>query len=211
MPNYDDDYIVFFTTVVSHAAIVPACLQLYRRRWMFEFSTAMFAVLTSFMYHFCQAFHTQFYLTELQWHRLDNIGAIACFSCTFIHFCCFKRAEVDMGVKYFALFVAILAQERYPWHIEYTVVPVVVFASLPFIVHALVHRNTPPWDMKELAIAALTLMVAVPFFVMGLDDDNDPFRVFHGMWHLLGGLSMLHMWRVVKTHPSHPDPQKPLL
>ena len=42
------------------------------------------------------------------------------------------------------------------------------------------------------------LVVALPFFVAGLDDDNDPFRVFHGMWHLTGGFASLYLWRVVK-------------
>ena len=209
--NHDDDFIVFLTTVVSHGAIVPALIQLYRRRWTYEFVISVFAVFTSFMYHFCQAFHTELYLTELQWHRLDNIGAISCFGLIFIHFCCFKRPEVDLGMKYFSLLLAILCQERYPWRIEFTVVPIAFFIAMPLVVHGLYHRARPPWDMKELAVGLMSLVVAIPFFVLGLDDDHDPFRVFHGMWHLMGGLAALHMWRVVKHHPSHPDREKPLL
>jgi hypothetical protein len=62
------------------------------------------------------------------------------------------------------------------------------------------YQKKPPFDMKNALMGFGLLIAAVPFFVAGLDDDNDPYRLYHGCWHLFGGLSAFYLWRVVKNH-----------
>lgn len=59
---------------------LPVALQLARGRRSFETFVVMFTYLASATYHFCDAFDTSLGLTELQWHRLDNVsfGALLC-------------------------------------------------------------------------------------------------------------------------------------
>ena len=72
-------------------------------------------------------------------------------------------------------------------------------ATMPFISHGLVNRKMPPFDAKNFVMGFGLLAAALPFFIAGLDDDNDPFRLYHGMWHVVGSFSSLFLWRIVKT------------
>lgn len=199
----DNEYAICLTTVVSHLAIVPALWQLIKRRWIYEVAISIFAVFVSFMYHLCQAFGMRFFLSELQWHRLDNIGALGCFGAFFTHLCCFRDPNLDSSVKFLTLFLSIIVQEHSPWNEMFTFVPILSFALLPVVIHVF-QRKRPLYDMRSFVYGFGGLAAAVPFFVAGLDDDNDPWRMYHGMWHVLGGLSSFYLWRVVRTHPLHP-------
>ena len=43
-----------------------------------------------------------------------------------------------------------------------------------------------------------TSLCAVPFFVLGLDDANDPYRMFHGLWHIFVGGASYYLWQTVR-------------
>lgn len=173
-------------------------MQLIRRRWMFEAAVTMFSIICSFMYHTCQSFDTRVFLTELQWHRLDNIGALTSFGIFWTYLACIKDPVVDAYVKYACVFVALLAQEKDPWNEMYTFVPILMFSMIPVVAHVFVHKRRPAYDRNNVVMGFGLLAAALPFFVAGLDDENDPFRIFHGMWHLIGGASSFFLWRVVK-------------
>ena len=198
MPRNDPQMAVFFTCVVSHVSLLPTLLQLYRRRWMFEVSATCFGLLCSFLYHTCQAFDMVIFLTELQWHRLDNVGALVCFSALFTYLCALRDSTMDAYIKYGCFMFGIIIQEKSPWEIEYTLVPVFLFALMPVISHACLFQRLPHYDWKNFVVGFGTLVAAFPFFVAGLDDEHDPYRMFHGMWHLMGGVASLYLWRIVK-------------
>jgi hypothetical protein len=199
MGRQDPAWAVFITCCLSHLSIAPAAVQLIRRRWMFEAAVTCFSIFVSFMYHTCQSFNTRLFLTELQWHRLDNIGALSSFGIFWTYMACIRDPVVDAYVKYACVFVALLAQERDPWNEMYTFVPICISAMIPFWFHLFVHRRRPQYDVKNALLGFGLLGAALPFFVAGLDDDNDPFRIFHGMWHLLIGISSFFLWRIVKN------------
>ena len=48
------------------------------------------------------------------------------------------------------------------------------------------------------------LGIGVIFFVIGLDDGNDPGRVFHGTWHMLAGSASYWLWRIVAVPAKAP-------
>jgi predicted membrane channel-forming protein YqfA (hemolysin III family) len=179
--------------------MMPSVMQLIRRKWMFEASVIVFSMTCSFMYHTCQSFDTRIFLTELQWHRLDNIGALTSFGIFWTYMACIKDPIVDAYIKYSCMFIALLAQEKDPWNEMYTFIPIVVFSMIPVFAHIFVHQRGPAYDRRNLVLGFGLLAAALPFFVAGLDDDNDPFRVFHGLWHLIGGASALYLWRIVKN------------
>ena len=54
-------------------------LLLHKRKRPFECFIGFFTMWTSFMYHFCDSIDSPMWLSEGQWHRLDNIGAIMSF------------------------------------------------------------------------------------------------------------------------------------
>ncbi|ESL05509.1 hypothetical protein TRSC58_06840 [Trypanosoma rangeli SC58] len=57
----------------------------------------------------------------------------------------------------------------------------------------------PVVDYRHLFAAALFMGLAVPFFIAGLNDAEDPCRIYHGLWHLFVGIASYFMWLMVKT------------
>lgn len=200
MPRRDDDpLVILLTCALSHVAILPAIIQLIRRRWLWESFILLFSILSSFMYHTCQALNTRFFLSELQWHRLDNVFAIASFAQLFGYLSNFSNPTIEFSFKAGGLMVAIILQEQDPWNVFYTVTPIVSFSMVPLAGLLTWNRHVVGlYDKKQLFLGLGMITCAVPFFILGLDDDNDPYRVFHGAWHIFSGLSAYYGWRIVK-------------
>lgn len=212
----DPAWATFLTCVLSHFAIFPAMRLLIRRNWLYETTISCFAMSCSFMYHTCQAFGVTLFLNELQWHRLDNIGAISTFSMMFTYLSAIEDPRLDFFVKFSGLIVAIVSQEHSPWDITFTAVPVVMYACLPVISYFMFHYRCSTgglrsgrwslmadlqhlYELKSVVLGFGFMACAVPFFIAGLNDAEDPFRIFHGMWHLMGGLSAYYFYRIVKN------------
>ena len=199
MPRDDPPWAVFFTCCLSHAACLPALWQLIRRRWVFESYVCTAALIASFMYHACEAFGTSFFLTELRWHRLDNVGVLCCFGVFFTYLCNFRNVYTEQFVKYSTVVLAVLAQEKDPWNELYTFGPMIFFMCIPVFVHVCVRRKVPVFDVKNAVLGFGLLAAALPFFLAGLNDQADPYRIYHGMWHVVSGLSSIFLWRIVLT------------
>lgn len=190
---------IFLTTLLSHFALLPALAQLIHRRWMYEVFVACFSLVTSIMYHSCQTFNIRLFLTELQWHRLDNIAALSCFSCHFVYLCNFRSVVADRALKYALFFVGMVSQEADPWNVAYTFGPIGCFAAVPVVYYAIVRRRMPSFAWKNFVAGYGALLVATFFFVLGLDDAHDPWRLYHGLWHVCLGVACLYMWRIVRN------------
>jgi hypothetical protein len=199
MARNDPPLAVFFTCCLSHFAFVPSLVQQYRRRWHFEFCVGIAAIMCSFMYHTCQAFNTVLFLSELQWHRLDNIGALSSFAILFVYLANIKDPQIEAYLKYMLILMSVIIQEKDPWNEIYTFVPVLVMSLIPFVSHGLVYRKMPQFEAKNFVMGFGLLAAALPFFVAGLDDGNDPYRLYHGMWHVVGSFSSLFLWRIVRN------------
>lgn len=201
VPRNDSPFIVFLTCVVSHVTILPCMALLFKRRWLWELFVVIGSMLSSFMYHACQALGVRMFLTELQWHRIDNIFAIAGLGQVFIYAANFSDPTLEFSLKSSALLVGIIAQERDPWNVLYTVVPIGFYASIPIIGAFTWNRRVlgSTYDKKALVLGIGAFACAVPFFILGLDDDNDPYRMFHGLWHLIGGVAAYYLWKLVKN------------
>lgn len=188
--------------------------QLIKRRWVFEATVSAFAALTSFMYHLTQALQTTIVMEELQWHFLDNIGAVAGFAVFFTYLAALKDPFTDAWLKFIFVLFAVIVQVPHPWDLQYTLGPITLFSLVPVV--SLIYKflfSTPQqasllvrlhhvfvanFVPREVVVGGGTLMTALFFFYLGLDEKNDPYRMYHGMWHVLGGLASLRMWRIVK-------------
>jgi hypothetical protein len=202
MPREESPYALNVTTRLAHAAMQPRVLQLVRRRWVLEAVSSSFCLLTSFMYHATQDWGTSCFLDELQWHRLDNIGALNGFSLLFVYLAEIQDPLADNGLKILNFFLAVVVQEGYPWDERYTFGPLLLFFLIPVVYNAAWARRVPAYDYRELALGVAALPVALLFFVRGLDDASDPYRMAHGMWHMTAGFSCYHLWRAVR-HPTN--------
>ena len=189
---------LFFCTVISHVSMIAPTVLLWHRRWVWEFSLSVATCTTSFMYHTVQSYHTRFILSELQWHRLDNIVAITAFGTFFLYLACIPDPTINEALKYLFLWITVVLQEKAPWDERYTFAPIVCFGAVPVCMHLFYWRRWPNYDWKEFTIGFGCLAGAVFFFILGLDEAHDPFRMFHGMWHVLGGYAATRLWKIVK-------------
>jgi hypothetical protein len=194
---HDSMELLLLTTVLSHVAMMPTAVMLYRRKWVFESASNVFCILTSFMYHLTQCIGRPFFLSELKWHRLDNIGVLIAFGLFFIYLANIRDPTTELWLKFATMLVALVTQEKAPWDVRYTFGPILMWGSLPVFWHLFVHRRPPVYDWRQFTIGFAALLVAAGFFVRGLDDKTDPSRFFHGMWHVVGGVASYHLWRIV--------------
>jgi uncharacterized membrane protein len=211
MGRDDPAWAVTLTTIASHVAVFPALAMLLRRRWVFEFSVGSFCCLVSLLYHMSEVAGNIFFLTELQWHRLDNIGAIAVFGGLFVYLCDIpadaghghQPALAHQLLQFATLFASVIVQEHDPWNETYTFVPIVAFATMPVLSH-MAQGRFPRFVWANVAKGFGLVALGAMFFVFGLDDANDPCRVYHGLWHLLAGGGMWWLWQIVPHETAHP-------
>jgi len=187
---------LFLTNVLTNVTIIPAVSILFKRRSYFDAYVSTFGMLMSSMYHLSEALGSPLILTELQWHRLDNIGALLCFAVFFIYLCNIRNPALNATVKFLSTLLVLICQEKAPWEEVYTIVPFLLFALLPLMA-PLIGVSRPSYDRGNFQRGFSLLGLGVIFFVIGLDDRNDPGRVFHGTWHMLAGSASYWLWRIV--------------
>lgn len=119
-----DKGVYVLVTAVTNCACIPAMVILWRRRFLFEFFVSVFTILTSFMYHFCDSIKGSAWLEEHKWHRLDNVFSIQAFATLFIYLSVLPSLRLHLMVNFFTLGFVMLMQEKSPWDVFYTIVPI---------------------------------------------------------------------------------------
>lgn len=190
----DPVWVVFLTCVLSHLPMIPTIVLLYRRRLAYECVSGAYAVLVSFMYHTCEIFGARAFLTAHQWHRLDNIGAIGSIFISCMHLARFENPMVTDIFKYAGACVIAILQEGYPWDERYTAAPVLVALAVPAISLGFTPRRRLSILWRRLAVCGILFAMSIVFFILGLDDSNDPFRMFHGLFHCFVAGAMFVLW-----------------
>lgn len=202
MPGRTDDprWAVFLTCVVSHLPMLGVVTLLVRKKMRFEAMIGAYAVTVSFMYHACECFQTSFFLSELRWHRLDNIGAISSLGCSCIHLACFESRALLDYLQYAVLFAVIIVQEAAPWDVTYTIVPVAACICVPVVSHLLNRRRRQGLVLRRFFIGLAACAVGIFFFVLGLDDMSDPVRIFHGLFHICIAATIFFFFFALRPH-----------
>ena len=201
-------FIGTFLTITTLSAGIPAMSVMLHDGRLFDFAVAFLLFFSSIMYHLSESWNTNsLFLTELQWHQMDNIGVLATIASTNVHICDFESPIVAGLMKWATFYVTLMCQLKDPWNLYFTVIPLVVFFLLPPFKYGYVyvsrlvssssshHQNSSKpifgriiW--KNFLIAVMFLAgFGGPCFVLGLDDANDPHRFFHFLWHLFGSIA----------------------
>lgn len=201
MRKGESSFLLFLTTVMSHLTMLPTLHFLYKRHYIFELCAVGFCLLTSFMYHTAESFNTTFFLSEMEWHRLDNIGIISMLGVWNVYACCLQNPVAEMVAKCCCVIITLIFQQKHPWDVRFTVAPLLLFSFFPVTHYCLLERRLPVLNMRNFATCIAMAALGVTFFVLGLDDASDPYRIFHGLWHFFGGLASFFSWSMVR-HPG---------
>ena len=102
-----DMFIWVMVSAMTNITGIPVAYLNYKKGRIFESVIIMFTVITSFMYHLCESLGYKgadgIWLSEGQWHRQDNVGAIMCFIILWIYLCDFKDEKHAELCKYIFL------------------------------------------------------------------------------------------------------------
>jgi hypothetical protein len=196
--SFQDTAIWVILSSLTNLAGLPAIVVVWKRGLIFESVIMFFTFVTSFMYHFCESVQLNIWLSEGQWHKMDNIGSIMCFVLCFLYLADLKDQMVSDTLKYLFLMVVILLQEKSPWNLLFTILPIVVagaiFVGSRFFLQAGIAQQ---YNQTYLKYALCLHWVGVVFFVRALDDKTDPYRIFHGGWHLFTGTAAYFDWQLL--------------
>eukprot|EP00906_Rhabdomonas_costata_P019340 RCo028264 len=190
-------------TVLSNLAGLPAAAVLYRQRNMdFELFLCLGTFVTSMCYHLCESLGTSLWLTEVQWHRLDNVMAISSFMCWFVYLCDFTDRRARDACRFAVMAVVLVLQEGAPWDERFTFGPVLATALLFLLKRWLVDGCGPKCDPNRLRTGLLLQSLGVLCFIRGLDNDTDPLRIFHGLWHVFISGACYFLWDIVQPQAT---------
>ena len=98
--------LTFCFEVFTDLAFVPPLLIMHTNRRHFELYIGIFQLTTGFLYNFCNALNIQVFLTELQWHALNNILTTTYFLLLLIHLQANANPNVDIVLRYIAFSAA---------------------------------------------------------------------------------------------------------
>jgi hypothetical protein len=76
---------MLLVTAVTNLSCIPAIFVLKRQGRQLHAFVGGFTFAVSVMYHICDSIDRPVWLTEGQWHRLDNIGSIWSFMGFFVY------------------------------------------------------------------------------------------------------------------------------
>ena len=196
--------LMMFITGMSNLPGIYPLLTVYRVQSSFHQFIGWFTMTISFCYHCTEALPSQeFILHEGNWHRLDNVGAVTSFTLLMIYLMDISRyPRLRAFFELFQFGITLLIQERAPWNLENTLVPILFWTVICVLKHIgcyLIYGSTPNYQWRNFKIGGTILLFGSIFFGLGLDDDNDYLRIYHAAWHLCATVSSYWMWKIVKT------------
>jgi hypothetical protein len=127
------------------------------------------------------------YLPELKWHRLDNVFVIAGIAIWTLHVS--GNGHVRKAI-YLSLVISILTQEKDPWNINFTILPIIFFDILALVLRLWYWSSVKvKYDWRRLGMSLSILGIGSYFFYKGLNEHDDYLRFNHGIWHLMAAVS----------------------
>jgi len=191
----NEQLLMLLITAITNFIGIPCTIYLYRMGRIFESYISCFTVLTSFMYHALDSVDCpQFFLTELQWHQLDNIGSIASFMIVFVYVMDNKNEKLDFQLYLSYFTIAIFTQVKDPWNLIYTLAPIIL-SVVVYLIVLIFRKRKPEVNILVLAKAVFFVMIASFCFGRGLNEFQDYLRIFHGLWHLNIYIANFYLWQ----------------
>ena len=180
---------------ISNLPIGPTIFLIKYQKKIFSYYLGYFSMIASIMYHICESLDIKIFLEQLKWHELDNIGAMYAFSQMSVPLTKLNN-NLDYITKknYIFFFTILLFQQRGPWILINTVLPLVIDFSLA--IFQIIIYGLPEYNKKIMYNAGIFMTISLVFFYKGLDDLNDYLRIWHSLWHIFIGLTSFYLLQI---------------
>lgn len=176
-------------TGVTNLAFIPSLVRSHKNDNIGESIVGLATMITSGLYHTAESIHRKLFGMDAgAWHRLDNTFAIASFCNLFLMLCNFESQRTRETMQWVVMIVILILMEYNPWAIGCTIGPVVgCIVPFAFVIYKNVPYRQALWN-QETKRTLFFLVCALTCFKIGLDEDNDYLRMWHGGWHLFVGV-----------------------
>ncbi|EGG20269.1 hypothetical protein DFA_07392 [Cavenderia fasciculata] len=184
----------------TNLSCLPLGIMCVKRGTAYEAIVGTACALCSMLYHVGEVYEKTWWfklsgMTSGQWHRLDNIFTILAFQALMFYLTDVSNPQIMDLLRWTFLVFTLYCQERAPWDITYTILPIGA-SFLLLIVSHLYRRRVPEWIKNRYFLYGLgCLVVAGFFFARGLDDDTDYLRWNHGVWHFFIGIAFFFIFQ----------------
>ena len=180
---------------ISNLPIGPTIFLIKRQKKIFSYYMGYFSMLVSIMYHLCESLDIKIILVQKKWHELDNIGAMYAFSQMSVPLTKFNNNINYITKKnYIIFFIILLFQQRGPWVLMNTILPLVFDFSLA--IFQIIIYGMPEYNKKTMYKAGIFMGISLIFFYKGLDDLNDYLRIWHSLWHIFIGITSFYLLQI---------------
>lgn len=192
--------LTFVFTACTDLALVPALLVMARYRRHFEMFVGILQMTFALAYNICNALQVTIFLREKEWQAMNNVMALTYFALLMIHLAHSENENLNIMLRYIAFATITIAQVKDGFRtLRWTCGPILAFSALPLL-KCLAQKRVPPYNRARTIKGAAFAAGAFVCFRIGLDEQHDPFRFWHGMFHLFVGTALWHLWGIV------PDP-----
>ena len=200
-------YFAMFVVIFTHLPFLFVIYNRWKVKDLHFFTISLFTLICSFLYHWSDVENTMIYyktpnyqviqllgMNPGQWHRLDNVFAILSFQALIIKLMDIENKEFDNLIKWLGLGITVFFQEKGPWKVINTIIPIALALAI-LIILMLLRLKLPKLERGKSLLAIGCLLIAFVFFALGLDEGRDYLRVNHGMWHLFSVVSGYYFLR----------------
>ena len=175
----------------SNFSVIPTLLLLRYTKRYFEFYFGILTFVSSFLYHFTESLEIKIILKPGRWHKLDNIGSIVVMNSLFINNLNNVTAENKIELNFISFLLVLVFQFDHFWKLENTIFPVLIFAVI--MICNFIYCGFPKFKKNMLKKSMVIFIIALFMFAFGLDENNDYLRIYHSLWHFLGGISIFYI------------------
>mmetsp|Transcript_148305 Transcript_148305/g.259197 ORF Transcript_148305/g.259197 Transcript_148305/m.259197 type:complete len:224 (-) Transcript_148305:230-901(-) len=196
LQTWEETLMAMFICIITNASMLFFIVAQFRNKNWFEAVLGIATILVSTLYHSAEILGTSILgMNDGQWHRLDNVFAILCLSSLCVFFMC-NNSNNDDFFRWGFLVLILWFQERGPWDLENTIIPIVIAFSTLVGKYLWLRRLPPFVRQRPFHIGLVWLLLAVVAFSRGLDDSTDYLRFWHGLWHMFGAVAFHFFWRI---------------
>jgi hypothetical protein len=195
----------------TDAAMLPALAVMQRNRRHFELFVGLFQLLVSFSFNAAEAFDTQLFLTENDWHFISDVLSVSYFLLLCVHLMGYKDENHNIVLRYAAFASAWLFKAKDGWDSA-------LFEGLLVVAYLLgvayrrvftptgsilpLHKQNAVYGVASLAAAAVVGFIAI-FFED--DESHAALGLAKGLMHVFGGAAFYYACLSVPCLDSKKD------
>ncbi|KAG7386117.1 hypothetical protein PHYPSEUDO_000624 [Phytophthora pseudosyringae] len=201
----------FVFLALTDAAMLPALDVMRCNRRHFELFVGVLQLVVAFSFNAAEAFDTQLFLKEDQWHFISDVLSISYFLLLCVHLMGYKDENHNIVLRYVAFAGAWLFKTKDGW--DSTLYEGVLVVC--YLVGVVYRRGfTPSSNISPLskqnamyAVGCLAAAAIVGFIAIFFEDDKNHTALgfAKGLMHMLGGAAFYYAWLSVPCMDSKKD------